>query len=181
AVTGGDNGILGVWPSAWAAGKATYYWLTLALCGGALWLLRRAAFAPFGYALRAGRDSGLRAESVGIDVRRFQWMAFVLAGTAAGLAGGLYAFAKGSVFPTLLAVPQSVDALVMVLMGGIQTVAGPLAGAVVFHLLEAKVMSMTDWWRLVLGLIIVALVLVFPKGIVGFLSGLRSSFGGRRA
>ncbi len=176
AVTGGDNGILGVWPSAWAAGKAAYYWLTLGLCGGALWLLRRAAFAPFGYALRAGRDSSLRAESVGIDVRRFQWMAFVLAGTAAGLAGGLYAFAKGSVFPTLLAVPQSVDALVMVLMGGIQTVAGPLAGAVAFHLLEAKVMSMTDWWRLALGLIIVALVLVFPQGIVGFLSG----FGRRR-
>ncbi|WP_376958341.1 ABC transporter permease [Azospirillum sp. A26] len=181
AVTGGDNGILGVWPPGWAAGKATYYWLTLGLCGGALWLLRRAAFAPFGYALRAGRDSGLRAESVGIDVRHFQWMAFVLAGTAAGLAGGLYAFAKGSVFPTLLAVPQSVDALVMVLMGGIQTVAGPLAGAVAFHLLESEVMSLTDWWRLVLGLIIVALVLVFPKGIVGFLSGLRSSLGGRRA
>ncbi|PWC33478.1 ABC transporter permease [Azospirillum sp. TSO35-2] len=173
AVTGGDNGILGVWPSAWAAGKAAYYWLTLGLCGGALWLLRRAAFAPFGYALRAGRDSSLRAESVGIDVRRVQWMAFVLAGTAAGLAGGLYAFAKGSVFPTLLAVPLSVDALVMVLMGGIQTVTGPLAGAAVFHLLWSEVMSATDWWRLILGLVIVALVLVFPKGIVGFLAGLR--------
>ncbi len=177
AVTGGDNGILGVWPPGWASGKAAYYWLTLGLCGGTLWLLRRAAFAPFGYALRAGRDSALRAESVGIDVRRFQWMAFVLAGSAAGLAGGLYAFAKGSVFPTLLAVPQSVDALVMVLMGGIQTVAGPLAGAAVFHLLESEVMSLTDWWRLALGLVIVALVLVFPNGIVGFLSALR----GRRA
>ncbi|MGF7172401.1 ABC transporter permease [Azospirillum doebereinerae] len=171
--TGGDNGIVGVWPPPWAAGKAVYYWLTLALCAGALALLRRAAFAPFGYALRAGRDSALRAESVGIDVRRHQWFAFALAGSAAGLAGGLYAFSKGSVFPTLMAVPASVDALVMVLMGGLQTVSGPLAGAAAFHLLEAEVMRVTDWWRLALGLVIVALVLLFPKGIVGFLADLR--------
>ncbi|CAO3413542.1 ABC transporter permease [Azospirillum doebereinerae] len=171
--TGGDNGIVGVWPPPWAAGKAVYYWLTLGLCAGALALLRRAAFAPFGYALRAGRDSALRAESVGIDVRRHQWFAFALAGSAAGLAGGLYAFSKGSVFPTLMAVPASVDALVMVLMGGLQTVSGPLAGAAAFHLLEAEVMRATDWWRLALGLVIVALVLLFPKGIVGFLADLR--------
>lgn len=168
AVTGGDNGLLGIWPPAWATGKPAYYLLTLALCGGALLLLRRAAFAPFGYALRAGRDSALRAEAVGIDVRQHQWMAFALAGSAAGLAGGLYAFAKGSVFPTLMAVPMSVDALVMVLMGGIQTLSGPVAGAALFHLLEAEAMRATDWWRLVLGLVILVLVLAFPKGVVGF-------------
>ena len=166
--TGGDNGILGVWPPDWAAGKAAYYWLTLALAGGALLLLRRAAFAPFGYTLRAGRDSALRAESVGIDVRRHQWLSFTLAGSAAGLAGGLYAFSKGSVFPTLMAVPVSVDALVMVLMGGIQTLSGPVVGAALFHLLEIQAMSLTDWWRLVLGVIILVLVLAFPKGVAGF-------------
>ena len=168
-VTGGDNGILGIWPADWASGKATFYLLTLALAGGALLLLRRAAFAPFGYALRAGRDSSLRAEAVGIDVRRTQWFAFMLAGATAGLAGGLYAFSKGSVFPTLMAVPVSVDALVMVLMGGIQTLSGPVVGAALFHLLETEIMSLTDWWRLILGLIILVLVLAFPKGVVGFL------------
>ncbi|WP_448189911.1 ABC transporter permease [Azospirillum sp. sgz301742] len=166
--TGGDNGILGVWPPGWAAGKATFYELTLILVAAALWGLRRAAFAPFGYTLRAGRDSALRAEAVGIDVRRHQWLGFGLSGTAAGLAGGLYAFAKGSVFPTLLSVPQSVDALVMVLMGGIQTVAGPVVGAAVFRILQTEVMRATDYWRGILGLIIVALVLLFPQGIVGF-------------
>ena len=168
AVTGGDNGILGVWPPGWASSKAVYYELTLVLAGGAIWLLRRAAFAPFGYTLRAGRDSALRAEAIGIDVRRHQWLAFTLAGTCAGLAGGLYAFSKGSVFPTLMAVPVSVDALVMVLMGGIQTVTGPVVGAVVFQLLETEVMRLTEYWRLILGLIIIALVLAFPDGIVGF-------------
>ena len=166
--TGGDNGILGVWPPEWAAGKAVFYEMTLVLVATALWGLRRAAFAPFGYALRAGRDSPLRAEAVGIDVRRQQWLGFGLSGTAAGLAGGLYAFAKGSVFPTLLAVPQSVDALVMVLMGGIQTVVGPVVGAAVFRILQTEVMRATEYWRAVLGLIIVALVLLFPEGIAGF-------------
>lgn len=170
--TGGDNGILGVWPPDWASGKAAYYLLTLALAGGTLFLLRRAAFAPFGYTLRAGRDSALRAESVGIDVRRHQWYAFALAGSAAGLAGGLYAFSKGSVFPTLMAVPMSVDALVMVLMGGIQTLSGPVVGAALFHLLETEVMSLTEWWRLVLGLVIILLVLAFPKGVAGFVRDL---------
>ncbi|MBP2311097.1 ABC transporter permease [Azospirillum soli] len=170
--TGGDNGILGVWPPDWAAGKAAYYLLTLALAGGTLFLLRRAAFAPFGYTLRAGRDSALRAEAVGIDVRRHQWYAFALAGSAAGLAGGLYAFSKGSVFPTLMAVPMSVDALVMVLMGGIQTLSGPVVGAALFHLLETEVMSLTEWWRLVLGLVIIVLVLAFPKGVAGFVRDL---------
>ncbi|HYG88070.1 MAG TPA: ABC transporter permease [Azospirillum sp.] len=166
--TGGDNGILGVWPPAWAASKAVFYELTLALVAAALWGLRRAAFAPFGYTLRAGRDSPLRAEAIGIDVRRHQWLGFGLAGTAAGLAGGLYAFAKGSVFPTLLSVPQSVDALVMVLMGGIQTVVGPVVGAAVFRILQTEVMRTTEYWRVILGLIIVALVLAFPQGIAGF-------------
>lgn len=166
--TGGDNGILGVWPPEWASAKAVFYEMTLVLVAAALWGLRRAAFAPFGYALRAGRDSPLRAEAVGIDVRRQQWLGFGLSGTAAGLAGGLYAFAKGSVFPTLLAVPQSVDALVMVLMGGIQTVAGPVVGAAVFRMLQTEVMRATEYWRGILGLIIVALVLLFPQGIAGF-------------
>ncbi|WP_207459332.1 ABC transporter permease [Azospirillum sp. SYSU D00513] len=167
-VTGGDNGILGVWPDPWASGKTAFYLLTLGLCGGALFLLRRVAFAPFGYALRAGRDSPLRAEAVGIDVRRTQWFAFTLAGSAAGLAGGLYAFSKGSVFPTLMSVPTSVDALVMVLMGGVQTLAGPVVGAALFHLLRTEIMSLTDLWRLILGLVIIGLVLAFPKGVVGF-------------
>lgn len=169
AVTGGDNGILGVWPDGWASGKAAFYWLTLALVTAALWFLRRIAFAPFGYALRASRDSALRAEAVGIDSLHLQWMTFTMAGAMAGLGGGLYAFAKGSVFPSLMSVPLSVDALVMGLMGGIQTLTGPVVGAALFQLLRIEVMSLTEWWRLALGGVILLLVLAFPKGVVGFL------------
>lgn len=168
-VTGGDNGLLGIWPADWASGAATYYYLALILCGGALWVLRRAVAAPFGSALRAGRDSPVRAAALGLDVRRTQWMAFTLAGAAAGLAGGLYAFLKGSVFPTVMAIPVSVDGLVMVLLGGVQTVLGPLAGAPVFTGLKIALASETHFWRIILGVLILATVLAFPHGIAGFL------------
>jgi len=179
--TGGDNGILGVWPSGWAADAAGFYYLCLVLCGGAIWVLRAVTFAPFGYALRAGRDSFLRSEAIGIHVRRHRWMAFTIAGAAAGLSGGLYAFLKGSVFPDTLAIPVSVEVLVMVLMGGLQTALGPLVGATAFTGLKIGIASETHFWRLILGAIIIAIVLVFPQGIVGAVQGRRRVTDGGRA
>ncbi len=172
--TGGDNGILGVWPSGWAADAAGFYYLALVLCGGAIWVLRAVTFAPFGYALRASRDSFLRSEAIGIHARRHRWMAFTLAGAAAGLSGGLYAFLKGSVFPDTLSIPVSVEALVMVLMGGLQTALGPLVGAASYTGLKIGIASETHFWRLILGTIIIAIVLIFPQGIVGAIHGRRT-------
>jgi branched-chain amino acid transport system permease protein len=162
--TGGDNGILGVWPS---MGPAAFYWLTLALSLGATLLLRRMLYAPFGYALRAGRDSALRAEAVGLDTGRIRLAAFAVAGSAAGLAGGLYAYAKGSVFPTYISIPKSVDALVMVLLGGVQTISGPIVGALAYVGLYDTLLQVTGLWRLALGSAIILLVLLFPEGIAG--------------
>jgi len=167
--TGGDNGLIGIWPAPWASGTAGYYFLTLGLTVAALWALKRAAFSPFGFALRAGRDSRLRAEALGIDVKRVQWWAFTLAGAAAGLAGGLYAFLKGSVFPTVMAIPVSIDGLVMVLLGGVHTLLGPLVGAVAFTGLKIGIAAETHFWRILLGGLIIVTVLAFPKGIAGFL------------
>jgi branched-chain amino acid transport system permease protein len=174
-VTGGDNGILNVWPSAWARPRAVYYVLSLLIAGAAILMLRRVVYSPFGMALRAGRDAALRAEAVGIDVRRIQWLAFALAGAFAGLAGGLAAYLRGSVFPTILAIPQSVDGLVMVLLGGIASLEGPLVGAALFHLLRTQLLSHTDLWRLVLGLAIIGLVVLFPHGVMGTLSRWREA------
>ena len=171
AWTGGDNGILGVWPAPWLGSKTAYYYFALALVVLSLLFLRRAIFSPFGYALRAGRDSPARADAIGIDVRRQQWAAFALAGAFAGLAGGLHAFHKGSVFPNVLAIPQSVDALVMVLLGGVQTLSGPIVGAAVYHTLLTEVMRSTEYWRAIVGGVIVLLVVAFPQGIVGSLAG----------
>jgi branched-chain amino acid transport system permease protein len=166
-VTGGDNGVLGVWPADWARGKAAYYLLALALCGASILLLRRMVFAPFGFALRAGRDSPLRAAATGIDLPLVQRIAFAIAAGFAGLAGGLFAYAKGSVFPTYISISRSVDALLMVLLGGVDTVSGPLVGATLFVGLQEQLSRLTDLWRLLLGAIIILLVLAFPQGIAG--------------
>ncbi|HQR20555.1 MAG TPA: ABC transporter permease [Burkholderiaceae bacterium] len=166
-VTGGDNGLLGVWPP--TAARWAYYLATLVIVGISLLVLRRAALAPFGFALRATRDAPERASALGINVRKVQWLAFVAGGAFGGLAGALQAFQKGAVFPNSLSIPVSVDALVMVLLGGLQTVSGPVVGAVAYHGLATELTRHTEYWRLWLGLAIVVLVIVAPRGIVGFL------------
>ena len=170
AVTGGSNGVVGVWPSAWLGGKQAYYWFTLTLVSAALAAIAWIAHAPLGYSLRACRDSPMRAEAIGIDVRKTQWTAFVVAGGFAGLAGGIYAFSKGSISPETLAIPRSVDALVMVLLGGLNALAGPLIGAAAFTWLSDTLARVTEYWRAVLGAAILLTVIAFPMGLGGALS-----------
>lgn len=166
-LTGGSNGLTGVWPPDWAQGAA-FYWLALALCAAGVYLLRRMLFSPLGWALRAARDSAPRAEAMGLHVRRVQWAAFVVAGLVAGLAGALSTFSKGGVAPDVLWVSKSVDGLVMVLLGGMQQLAGPLVGAAAFTWLHDSVARATDYWRALLGGTMLLLVLLFPQGISGF-------------
>jgi branched-chain amino acid transport system permease protein len=172
-LTGGSNGIVGIWPSAWLAGRGAYFYLTLVLCAGCIWLMRRILFSPFGYAMRAGRDSPLRSEAIGIHVKRVQWMAFVLAGLFCGVAGALFAFSKGSISPETISVGRSVDGLVMVLLGGVQTLSGPIVGGVLFTWLQDLLARETEYWRALLGGVMLLLVLAFPQGVVG---SIRSRF-----
>jgi branched-chain amino acid transport system permease protein len=174
-LTGGDNGIVGVWPSAWASSRVVYFYVVAVLAIAAIAALWRIIYAPFGYTLRAARDSVLRADAIGINVRMHRLLAFSLAGGAAGLAGALYAFSKGSIDPTLISIAQSVDFLSMALLGGIQTIAGPLVGSALFHSVKDFFMPLTDFWRFFLGLAIIAMVLAFPRGIVGTLEALIAS------
>jgi branched-chain amino acid transport system permease protein len=166
-VTGGDNGILGLWPEKWAASPTHFYWLALGVSALVVSVLRLITFSPFGYALRGMRDSPLRSESIGINGKRIQWTAFIIAGTTAGVGGALFAYLKGSVFPDNMGISLSVDALVMVLLGGVETVPGAIFGAIVYKALNIWLVSQTDWSKLVLGIFIVLIVVVFPKGIVG--------------
>jgi branched-chain amino acid transport system permease protein len=159
AVTGGSNGLVGIWPPAWLSSRTEYYYLALLLCGFPIFVLWRMAHTPFGYALRASRDSPLRASAVGIDVRATQWTAFILAGTAAGLAGVLFAFSKGSISPETLSVQRSVDGLVMVMLGGVHTLTGPVWGAAGFTWLQDVMARSVEYWRAALGAGILILVL----------------------
>ena len=168
-VTGGSNGLVGLWPADWLSSGPAFYWLTLACCALGLVILWRAVAAPFGFALRAARDSAVRAEAIGIHVPRVQWLAFVLAGAVCGLGGALFAFSKGSISPEALSIPRSVDGLVMVLLGGLQSLAGPLLGAATFTWLHDTVARTAEYWHAALGVIILALVLLAPQGMAGLL------------
>jgi branched-chain amino acid transport system permease protein len=179
AFTGGSNGLTGVWPATWLADKKNYYFLTLSCVVLSVWLLRRMLYAPLGYAMRAGRDSPMRADAIGINVKRVQWVAFVIAGVFAGVAGALFAFSKGSISPETLHVSRSVDGLVMVLLGGIQTLAGPIVGAVSFTWLHDVIARNTEYWRAMLGGIILLLVLLFPEGLAGFVRRMSLRLTGR--
>jgi branched-chain amino acid transport system permease protein len=166
-LTGGDNGMLGLVRPEWARDERVFYWVALALAVAVALLLRRALYAPYGYALRAVRDSATRARAIGLNVGWLRMAAIVIAGAACGLSGALFSYGKGSIFPTYITISHSVEALLMVLLGGLQTIAGPIIGALVYTGLADILVRSTDLWRLVLGAVIVLLVVAFPEGIAG--------------
>jgi branched-chain amino acid transport system permease protein len=172
AVTGGSNGLVGIWPPEALADRTRYSWLAIGIVTLAMIALARIAMSPFGRALRGARDSPLRAEAVGIDVRGIRWTAFALAGAFAGLAGGLYAYSKGSISPETLAIPRSVDALVAVLLGGLNATFGPLLGAAIFTWGQDALARATDYWRAALGIAILVIVIVVPNGLGGLFATL---------
>ncbi len=175
SVTGGDNGVVGIRSDLFQGRPVAFYYFVIALCAVSLVILRAAVHGPFGYTLRTARDAPLRAQAIGIGIPQHRWLAFVLSGAFAGLAGGLYAFQKGSVFPTSVDVTRSIDATVMVLLGGVHSLLGPIVGAATFFGLQSEVMRLTDLWRSVLGIIIIAILLFLPNGLVGPFTRLRES------
>jgi len=177
--TGGSNGMIGIWPPSWLEGDAYYYFAFGVVLVAAV-LLRRILFSPFGYAMRASRDSTLRADAVGINVKRVQWITFILSGVFAGLAGALFVFSKGSAAPEVISISKSVDGLVMVLLGGVQTLIGPVVGAATFKVLQDYFLGATQYWSALFGGVILLLVLAFPQGIAGFFKQLFEGFGARR-
>jgi branched-chain amino acid transport system permease protein len=168
-VTGGDNGILGVWPAPGLGSPAGYYLWALGVTAAALAFLRRVAAAPFGLTLRATRDHPGRAAALGVAVAGQQLWAFVVAGALAGLAGALFVFLEGSIFPETLTIPRSVEGLIVLMLGGVHRLDGAVVGATVYTLLDAVITRYTSYWRAVLGGILILLVLLFPRGILSVL------------
>ncbi|WP_293448045.1 ABC transporter permease [Planktotalea sp.] len=166
--TGGDDGLVDIWPSDWASGTTTFYYLSMVLCVGGIILLRHTAHSPFGYALRAARDSQRQAESTGIHTKHVQLVAFGFAGAMAGIAGGLFVFSKGSIFPNELEIARSFDALIVVFLGGVKTLAGGVVGGAALEGAKDYI-TRFEYWRLLLGLLIIFVVIVAPDGIAGTL------------
>lgn len=177
-VTGGDDGLVNIWPAEWLSETTAYYYFTLIIGIGGIIVLRHLTHAPIGYTLRAARDSARQAEATGIDVKKVQWAGFAIAGAMAGLAGGLFVFSKGSVFPNELEIAKSFDALIVVFLGGVKTLSGGAVGGVFMESVKDWLIRL-EYWRLMLGLVIIAVVLIAPEGIVGTLQKLKERIGGR--
>jgi branched-chain amino acid transport system permease protein len=144
-----------------------FYFLTLILVAVCLWLLRRIVGSPFGRMLTTIRENAERAEFIGVNVRRYELAAFVLAGAFAGLAGGLFGIFNRGVFPDFAYWTKSSEVLIMTLLGGMGTFYGPALGAFVLILLNQQIVSYTEYWPFVLGVILVVLLFVFPGGLAG--------------
>ncbi|NCZ30369.1 MAG: ABC transporter permease, partial [Betaproteobacteria bacterium] len=125
----------------------------------------RAQQSYWALALRAARDSPLRLQAQGLSPDALQWFAFVSAAWLAGLAGALFAFSKGSISPDLLSISRSIDVLVMVLLGGLQSLWGPLWGGLSFTGLQDWLARDWSYWRAMLGLMLLGIIMLLPGGL----------------
>ncbi len=166
-LTGGDNGIQGLLPPPLLRAPSHYHYFVLVIVALCCLLIWRITQSPFGYTLRAIRDNARRVRFIGVDVERCMWVNFVVSGAFAGLAGGLWAPFTRSVAPTLLNWQESGIPVFMALIGGAYTFDGPLFGSLIYTLLHAWVAGITQYWSLVIGLVMVFIVFLAPSGVVG--------------
>lgn len=143
----------------------TYYLVVLAVLVAVIALLTMLVRSPFGHALAAARDNERRARALGFPVFRVRLTAFIISGAIAGIAGYFSAAQFGFVAPQMLGWHLSATVLVMVLIGGQRSVAGPLVGALVLIGLEEVLKAMTEYWKLAEGLIVILIVLALPNGV----------------
>jgi len=168
AFTGGDDGIHGIpMPEMLSSPKSAYYF-TLIITLVSLWIIWKIIRSPFGSVLQGIRDNPVRSEMIGINVRMHQLLALVLAGFFAGVAGSLFVVVDNTVFPDMLFWTLSLEIVIMCLLGGWFTFLGPMLGAAVIVALRTFVSIYTDYWALVLGIIMMLVIFFLPNGILGY-------------
>ena len=158
----------------------SYYYYVLVIflvCVVVMWVIVQ---SPFGKTLQSIRDNETRARFLGVRIRRYRWLAFLVSGTFTGLAGTLWVPLNGLTTPDILWWPFSGEIVFMSVLGGFRNFLGPIVGAVVFNYLKTYAVATTEYWQLALGFVLIVLVLALPKGIVGTLSGLAAKIGTRK-
>jgi branched-chain amino acid transport system permease protein len=176
-VTGGTDGLRVPTPTllGFVAGKGdkiaflatAYYYYVLAVfivCVAVMWVIVN---SPFGRALQAIRDNEVRAEFIGIQIRKYRWVAFLVSGVFTGIAGALWVPLNGLTTPDIMHWTFSGEIVFMTVLGGFRSFSGPVIGAIVFNYLKTYAVGYTVYWQLLLGVVLVVLVLSLPTGIVG--------------
>ncbi len=165
--TGGDDGIHGVCPPEAVSSTTGSYYFTLSVTLVCLWLMYRIVHSPFGRTFQGIRDNPERTSAVGVDVRRHQLAGLVIAGAFAGVAGSLFVTVEGCAFPELLFWTLSLEILVMCLLGGWFIFLGPMFGAAVMMTLRTFVGIYTEYWTLIMGIVLMLIILFLPEGVLG--------------
>jgi len=169
SLTGGDDGIHGIpMPALLDSINSAYYFILILLliCLIVLYLILK---SPFGLTLRAIRDNPERCETVGVNVKLHKLAAIVIATFFAGIAGTLFVVVERSVFPDLLFWVFSLEVFIMCLLGGWFTFAGPILGAAMMVSLRTFVGAYTEYWTLIVGVILILLIFFLPEGVLGYL------------
>ena len=168
SLTGGDDGIHGIpLPELISSVKGSYYF-TFIITAVSLILMYLVISSPFGRALQAIRDNPGRGEAIGIDVKRHQLIGLIISGFFAGVAGSLFMTVEGSVFPDLLFWTLSMEIVIMCLLGGWFSFLGPMLGAGIMVSLRTVVGIYTEYWTLVLGILLLLLIFFLPEGALGY-------------
>jgi branched-chain amino acid transport system permease protein len=165
--TGGDDGIHGVCPPEAVSSTTGSYYFTLSVTLVCLWLMYRIVHSPFGRTFQGIRDNPERTGAVGVDVRRHQLTGLVIAGAFAGVAGSLFVTVEGCAFPDLLFWTLSLEILIMCLLGGWFIFLGPMFGAAVMMTLRTFVGIYTEYWTLIMGVVLMLIILFLPEGVLG--------------
>lgn len=171
-LTGGDTGMVQFAPPVLGLGQRGFALLALVCTLAGLWVMRVALDAPFGLVMRSVGENPARAAALGFNTRRIQWAAFTLSGCMAGIAGMLYSAFQGNAFPDYAGMRFSLDALVMVMLGGVGSFAGPIVGAVTEKLLSSFLSHYVTQWQLVMGLILIGITVFSPHGVWGLIRNL---------
>ena len=175
-VTGGTDGLRVPTPKLLGAAPADdkieflahhYYYYVLAVFAACVLIMWVVVHSPFGKALQAIRDNETRAEFIGIRIRRYRLIAFVISGIFTGLAGALWGPLNGLASPDILVWTFSGEIVFMTVLGGFTTFVGPIIGAVAFTYLKTYAVGFTVYWQLLLGTVLLVLVLALPTGITG--------------
>jgi branched-chain amino acid transport system permease protein len=155
--------------------KTSLYYLVFVLLLLCLWICKRLINSRFGMVIQGARSNEARMQAIGFPVFRYQLTAFVIAGVMAGLAGILLANHTEFVNPDMMHWTRSGDLIIMVLLGGMGSLAGPIVGALVFILLEEALSGVTEYWQLIFGPFLILVVLFARGGLLGFLEKRHSS------